>query len=59
MSKKGEPQREPSSARREKPHRRAPWLAPRIEDHGSIRHLFRGSTGPKGDVSSGINFKPL
>lgn len=33
---------------------RRPWSTPRIEPHGSIRHLVRGATGPIGDPGSAL-----
>ena len=29
--------------------KRGRWVAPRITDHGSLRHMVRGSTGIFGD----------
>lgn len=37
-----------AEARDAKP-RRGRWVAPRITDHGSLRHMVRGTTGILGD----------
>ena len=49
MQKKGEAGRERAGQRREAASPRAPWVAPSVVDHGSIRHLVRSATGPQLD----------
>jgi hypothetical protein len=46
--------REPDPARSEPPaSERKTWSPPRIADHGSIRHLVRGISGPFPDTTVG------
>jgi hypothetical protein len=37
---------------------KAPWSAPRIVDHGSIRHLVRGGSGGFPDPGAGRMIQP-